>query len=75
MNVNVEVTATWAITPDPAAADPGGRGGGRGGGGGRGPSATVLVHHSMIKLPETPMMPRLFDERVGYFTQGLTDSC
>jgi hypothetical protein len=74
MNLNVEVTATWAITPDPAAADPGGgRGGGRGGGGGRGPSATVLVHHSMIKLPETPMMPRLFDERVGYFTQGLTD--
>ena len=50
----------------------GGRGGGRGGGG-RGPSATVLVHHSMIKLPEKPMMPRLFDERVGYFTQGLTD--
>ena len=39
----------------------------------RGPSATVLVHHSMIKLPETPMMPRLFDERVGYFTQGLMD--
>ena len=73
LNLNVEVTATWAITPDPAAADPGGRGGGRGGGGGRGPSATVLVHHSMIKLPETPMMPRLFDERVGYFTQGLTD--
>ena len=27
----------------------------------------------MVKLPETPMMPRLFDERVGYFTQGLTD--
>ena len=27
----------------------------------------------MIKLPEKPMMPRLFDERVGYFTQGLTD--
>ncbi len=33
----------------------------------------MLVHHSMIKLPEKPMMPRLFDERVGYFTQGLTD--
>jgi hypothetical protein len=27
----------------------------------------------MIKLPEKPMMARLFDERVGYFTQGLTD--
>ena len=39
----------------------------------RGSSATVLTHHSMVKLPEKPMMPRLFDERVGYFTQGLTD--
>ena len=73
MNVNVEVTATWATGAGEAAApapDPAGRGRA---GGGRGPSATVLVHHSMIKLPETPMMPRLFDERVGYFTQGLTD--
>ena len=39
----------------------------------RGSSGTVLTHHSMVKLPEKPMMPRLFDERVGYFTQGLTD--
>jgi len=72
MNINVEVTATWTIAEQPAA-DPaaGGRGGGRGGG--RNPSATALVHHSMVKLPEKPMMPRLFDERVGYFTQGLTD--
>ena len=31
------------------------------------------MHHSMVKLPEKPMMPRLFDERVGYFTQGMTD--
>ena len=39
----------------------------------RGSSGTVLTHHSMVKLPEKPMMPRLFDERVGYFTQGFTD--
>ncbi len=65
---------TYATAADTAgaAADPTGGRGGRGGGT-RGPSATVLVHHSMVKLPETPMMPRLFDERVGYFTQGLTD--
>ncbi len=31
-------------------------------------SATVLMHYSMVKLPDTPMMPRLFDERVGYFS-------
>jgi len=74
-NINVEVTATWATAADAAAAaaPAPAPGGGRGGGGGRNPSATVLVHHSMIKLPEKPMMPRLFDERVGYFTQGLTD--
>lgn len=31
-------------------------------------SATVVLHHSMVKLPEKPMMPRLFDDRVGYFS-------
>jgi hypothetical protein len=31
-------------------------------------SATVLMHYSMVKLPERPMTPRLFDSRVGYFT-------
>ena len=31
-------------------------------------SATVLLHHSMVRLPDEPMTPRLFDERVGYFS-------
>ena len=31
------------------------------------------MHYSMVKLPEKPMMPRLFDERVGYFTVRQTD--
>jgi len=26
------------------------------------------MRYSMVKLPDRPMMPRLFDERVGYFT-------
>ncbi len=30
-------------------------------------SATVVMHYSMVKLPENPMKPRLYDERVGYF--------
>jgi len=30
-------------------------------------SASVVMHYSMVKLPEHPMMPRVFDERVGYF--------
>ncbi len=36
-------------------------------------SATVVLHHSMVKLPENPMMPRLFDERVGYFSVSNLD--
>jgi hypothetical protein len=38
-----------------------------------GTNATVVMHYSMVKLPEQPMMPRLFDERVGYFTVRKTD--
>ena len=33
----------------------------------------MVLHHSMVKLPEKPMMPRLFDERVGYFTTSTLD--
>jgi hypothetical protein len=36
-------------------------------------SASVVMHYSMVKLPETPMMPRLFDERVGYFSGAQMD--
>ncbi len=36
-------------------------------------SGTVTLHFSMIKLPEKPMMPRLFDERVGYFSHSTMD--
>ena len=38
-----------------------------------GTNATVVMHYSMVKLPEKPMMPRLFDERVGCFTIRQTD--
>lgn len=30
-------------------------------------SVTVELHHSMIELPERPMLPRIFDKRVGFF--------
>jgi hypothetical protein len=36
-------------------------------------SATVVMHYSMVLLPEKPMMPRLFDARVGYFTARQMD--
>jgi hypothetical protein len=28
---------------------------------------SVLLHHSMVRLPEKPMKPRLYDERVSFF--------
>jgi len=34
---------------------------------------SVVVHWSMVKLPETPMMPRLRDSRVGYFYTSTID--
>ncbi len=36
-------------------------------------SATLEIAFSMIKLPEDPMMPRLYDDRVGYFTDSYID--
>ena len=33
----------------------------------------MLVHYSLCGLPDEPMMPRFFDPRVGYFTEGYTD--
>ena len=41
--------------------------------GGASNSVTVLVHHSMIKLPEEPMKPRKYDDRVGFFTEAFQD--
>ncbi len=68
---NVEVEATHTFTtptdPQPAGQRP------PGGNGMRPGSGTVVMHFSMVKLPEQPMMPRLFDERVGYFTTSTTD--
>ncbi|HEU4933201.1 MAG TPA: zinc-dependent metalloprotease [Pyrinomonadaceae bacterium] len=76
-NIEVEVSQTYTSPPDPTPA---------GGGGGpqpapnpfaqgmrAGTNATVVMHYSMVKLPEKPMMPRLFDDRVGYFSVRKTD--
>ena len=34
---------------------------------------SFVVHWSMVKLPDRPMMPRLRDSRVGYFFTSTTD--
>lgn len=70
---NVELTSTLTFTGGTGAAigGPGGPGGfGRGGAGG---TVTALVHYSLVNLPDRPMMPRLSDSRVGYFTESFTD--
>lgn len=36
-------------------------------------SLTLEMNHSMVLLPEKPMMPRMEDERVGYFSIEQTD--
>lgn len=38
-----------------------------------GRSATFEFNCSFVKLPEVPMTPRYYDERVGYFTAAYTD--
>ncbi|HLH44674.1 MAG TPA: zinc-dependent metalloprotease [Bryobacteraceae bacterium] len=67
-NIEAVATITYTRTPPPAGANaPAAAGGMRPG------SATVVLHHSMVKLPEKPMMPRVFDERVGYFSENMID--
>ncbi|TDJ71042.1 MAG: DUF5117 domain-containing protein, partial [Planctomycetota bacterium] len=36
-------------------------------------AVTVLLHHSMVKLPEEPMTPRVRDDRVGFFSVSFED--
>ena len=75
-NLEAEVTVTYTSAGGRGGAAGGGRGpggGGLGGGTMRGSSATVVLHHSLVRLPEKPMLARRFDERVGYFTTSTTD--
>ena len=71
---NIEAEATHTYTRSAPPAGVGGGGGNAAQAQGMPPgSATVVLHHSMVKLPENPMMPRLFDERVGYFSVSNLD--
>ena len=71
-NIEAESSMTYTRAAAPAGAGGGAPGGAQAGGMNPG-SATVVLHWSMVKLPENPMMPRLFDERVGYFSQSQYD--
>lgn len=69
-NVLVKVTGTRAGGGGAASALPQIPGLNLGGGGG---AETQVVNHQIVLLPEKPMMPRLEDSRVGYFTTGYTE--
>ncbi len=67
-NVDVEATLTYPPgAPAPA--------GGGGGGAGQPPAvtSTLVLHWSMITLPEAPMMARRADKRIGFFTIDMLD--
>jgi hypothetical protein len=37
------------------------------------PTGTELYHYSLVRLPDVPMQPRLYDERVGFFNTQRAD--
>ena len=55
-NIEVDATQTWIRNDQAVVA-----------GQMRPGDATIVVHHSMVRLPPSPMMPRLYDDRVGFF--------
>ena len=72
-NVNAEATLTFAqqvAAGGRGAPAPAGRGGAPVN---NNPSNTIVMSWSFHKLPETPMMGRLCDDRVGYFARRSTD--
>jgi hypothetical protein len=63
-NVDVEATLTIPAPPAGAAAPPGGNPFQQAATG----TSTVGMYWSMIRLPDKPMMPRLADKRIGFFS-------
>ena len=68
-NIEAKVLLTYRLRgPAGALAAPGPIGGDSDPGG-----VTVMLHHSLIDLPETPMRPRRYDDRVGFFLVSFED--
>ncbi|MDZ7631577.1 MAG: DUF5117 domain-containing protein [Gemmatimonadaceae bacterium] len=66
-NVEVEASQTFTRTAPPTAV-PAGFGGAAPAG-----ATTELYHFSIVKLPDVPMMPRFWDERVIWFRTAKQD--
>jgi hypothetical protein len=68
-NIEIEATLTYAVpTPQPGQGAPTPTPGPFGQAGAQPGAASVLMHWSMVRLPVTPMKPRLHDDRVGFFS-------
>jgi len=65
---NVEIEATQTATPPPSPG-PGPQITPRG----PVPAQSVVAHWSMVHLPDRPMVPRYYDDRVGYFSAQQID--
>jgi membrane-bound inhibitor of C-type lysozyme len=63
-NVDVASYLTYARTPNPLASILGAA---------TPSTASIMLRHSITKLPEDPMTPRYADPRVGYFTTEYDD--
>ncbi len=72
-NVEAEATQTYTKMPNPSGMTSSAPSNPFTGSGMKPGSATIVIHHSMVKLPEKPMMPRLADDRVGYFSVAQAD--
>ena len=59
INVEVRVVQTYDASEPPSSS--------------RGGTLSFEVNHSMVLLPEEPMMPRLYDERVGFISIEVTN--
>ncbi|MDQ6831614.1 MAG: zinc-dependent metalloprotease [Gemmatimonadota bacterium] len=67
---NMEIEATQTGVPGARPGVPAAPGGP---GAQQTPAQSVLAHWSIVRLPEQPMMPRRFDERVGFFSVRQVD--
>jgi len=70
-NIETKVFMTYKLSSKPSSSSPGRRSAPR-----RDRSqgaVTVKLHHSMIKLPEDPAVPREHDDRVGFFSVSFED--
>ena len=70
---NVDIEATLTYPPPPAGGAGQGGPGGPFGGQPQATTASITMYWSLIQLPERPMMPRLADRRIGFFSLAQID--